>query len=94
MRIDCPYCGSRDAREFTVHGSGELARRPDPNAPDALEKFVAYLHDRDNQAGMVRELWFHGAGCHSWLVLTRDNRTHHIEKVEAVRTLSREAEAQ
>lgn len=89
MRIDCPYCGSRDAREFAVHGSAEAMHRPNPEAPDALAKFVAYLHDRDNSAGLVRELWYHGAGCHSWLVLTRDVRTHRIDSVEAARATGR-----
>lgn len=89
MRIDCPHCGSRDAREFTVHGNAALLHRPDPEAPGALADFVAYLHARDNPAGVVRELWFHGAGCHGWLVLTRDTRTHRIDAVEAARDLHR-----
>lgn len=93
MRIDCPHCGNRDAREFTVLGSAGLLHRPDPQASDVLARFVAYLHERDNPAGVVRELWYHGAGCQSWLVLTRDNRTHRIDKVEAARALSRGAQA-
>ncbi len=67
MRIDCPHCGERDAREFTYLGDANVAR-PDPQAPDALEQFTAYVYLRDNPAGPHRELWYHGAGCRpgSW----------------------------
>ena len=84
MRIDCPYCGSRDAREFTCLGDATVTR-PDPNEPDALENFTAYVYLRDNPAGRHREFWFHGGGCHSWLVVTRDTCTHEIFSVAAAR---------
>ena len=42
MRIDCPHCGERDAREFTYLGDATV-RRPDPQAPDALAQFTAYV---------------------------------------------------
>jgi heterotetrameric sarcosine oxidase delta subunit len=90
MRIPCPFCGDRDSREFTVLGDATLMARPDPSAPDALAKFTAYLHERDNPAGLHRELWYHGPGCQSWLVVTRDTRTHRIDKVEAARDVPRE----
>ena len=90
MRIDCPYCGSRDSREFTVLGDAAIMARPDPAASDALSRFAVYLHERDNPAGLHRELWYHGPGCQSWLVVTRDTRTHRIDKVEAARDVSRE----
>lgn len=82
MRIDCPYCGSRDSREFTILGDASPTRPPG-DAPDALGMFNSYLHERENVAGLHRELWFHGAGCHAWLIVTRDTRTHAVEKVEA-----------
>ena len=28
--------------------------------------------------GLLREYWYHGAGCHGWLVVERDTRTHRI----------------
>lgn len=90
MRIECPFCGSRDSREFSVMGDAKLAARPDPAAADALSRFVAYLHERDNPAGLHRELWFHGAGCHAWLIVTRDTRTHRIDKVELARDGARD----
>jgi len=42
MRIPCPHCGERDAREFVYLGDAN-ARRPDPQAPDALARFVERL---------------------------------------------------
>ena len=90
MRIACPYCGSRDVREFLYHGAADPVR-PDPAADDALARFTDYVYLRDNPAGVLRELWFHTAGCHSWLVVTRDTRTHAISEVEPARTRTRPA---
>jgi heterotetrameric sarcosine oxidase delta subunit len=84
MRIACPYCGERDVREFTYHGDATPVR-PDPAAPDALARFTEYVYLRDNPAGPLRELWYHAAGCQSWLIVTRDTRTHAITGVEAAR---------
>jgi len=84
MRIACPYCGSRDAREFVYQGAADPVR-PDPAAAAALAQFTDYVYSRDNPAGVLRELWFHAAGCHAWLVVTRDTRTHVISAVEAAR---------
>jgi sarcosine oxidase subunit delta len=84
MRIACPNCGSRDAREFVYHGAADPVR-PDPAAADALAQLTDYVYARENPAGPLRELWFHGAGCHAWLVVTRDTRTHAISSVEAAR---------
>ncbi len=77
MLIPCPYCGVRDAREFTYLGDATV-RRPDPAAPDAAEAFHAYVNLRDNPAGPHSEHWYHGAGCRRWLVVTRDTRTHAV----------------
>jgi sarcosine oxidase subunit delta len=81
MRIRCPYCGERDAQEFAYLGDATVAR-PDPQAPDAAEAFHAYVYLRDNPAGPHRELWYHAAGCHLWLAVTRDTTDHAVEKVE------------
>jgi sarcosine oxidase subunit delta len=77
MRIPCPFCGPRDSREFTYLGDA-VPGRPDPQAVDALDRFVDYVYSRDNPAGPHREFWYHGAGCQSWLVVTRDTRSHEI----------------
>lgn len=79
MRIPCPYCGSRDAAEFSYFGDATL-RRPEPTGEphaDAAAMFE-YVYLRDNPAGRHRDLWYHGAGCRSWLVVTRDTASHAI----------------
>ncbi|MCX5495278.1 sarcosine oxidase subunit delta [Kaistia dalseonensis] len=81
MRIPCPSCGERGHEEFAYLGDASLVR-PDPTAPDAEARFADYVYLRDNPAGALRELWYHAAGCHAWLVVTRDTRTHEISGVE------------
>ena len=60
--------------------------RPDEDepGPDAARTFYEYVYLRDNPAGPHRELWYHSAGCHGWLVVTRDTRTHAIGAVTQV----------
>ena len=82
MRIPCPHCGDRDVREFTYLGDASL-KRPNPNDPSAMERFIDYVYLRGNPAGMHREYWYHGSGCQSWLVVTRDTRTHAISGAES-----------
>lgn len=87
MRIPCPHCGSRDIREFTYLGDATV-QRPDPAAPDALERFVDYVYLRDNPAGPHRELWYHGSGCQAWLAVHRNTRTHDVLSVESCKSQS------
>jgi sarcosine oxidase subunit delta len=77
MRIPCPFCGVRDASEFSYLGDATL-KRPDPSAPNAERAFHDYVYLRDNPAGPHREFWHHVSGCRSWLIVTRDTRTHEI----------------
>ena len=77
MRIDCPYCGSRDAHEFAYLGDATLGR-PDPAAADAAPAFHDYVYLRDNPAGAHSELWYHASGCRRWLVVSRDTLTHAV----------------
>ena len=84
MRLRCPLCGEREHVEFTYLGDARLKARPDPAADDALAQFHDYVHLRDNPAGSHRELWFHEAGCRSWLVVTRNTLSHAIEAVARV----------
>jgi len=74
MRISCPYCGLRDAREFTYRGDAAPVRPDSDSAAD----FHDYVFLRDNPAGVMDELWQHTGGCRSWLVVTRDTRSHDI----------------
>ena len=69
-------------REFVYLGDAAL-KRPDPDKPDALEQFTAYVYQRDNTAGAHREFWYHAGGCHAWLVVTRNTLTHDILAVES-----------
>ena len=94
MRIDCPFCGERDASEFTYLGDARSVR-PDatPKTPpldnDSVEAkalrggFHEYVYLRDNVAGWMREYWYHGGGCRAWLTVERHTVTHDIRKVEA-----------
>jgi heterotetrameric sarcosine oxidase delta subunit len=77
MRIPCPCCGERDAREFTYFGDASVSR-PEASAIDTCARFYEYVYLRDNPAGLHRELWYHGSGCHAWLVVCRDTLTHEI----------------
>ena len=80
MRISCPYCGPRGNDEFTYLGDAAV-RRPDPASTDVARAFHDYVYLRDNPSGNHRELWYHGGGCRSWLVVTRNTRTHEISDV-------------
>ncbi|RMD88948.1 MAG: sarcosine oxidase subunit delta [Alphaproteobacteria bacterium] len=89
MIIVHPLLGPRDAAEFVYKGDACLIDRPDGLAADALDAFHTYLHLRDNPAGLHRELWYHEQGDRSWLVVTRDTRSHEIVKVELARDVAR-----
>ena len=82
MRITCPVCGDRDIREFTYKGAAVALDRPAPDADDA--DWDEYLHLRDNPAGETRDLWYHGAGCTAWLVVTRNTVTHEVLRAQLV----------
>ena len=73
MRLTCPCCGPRDAREFTYRGAA-LYERPDG---DWSEDWHAYIHLRDNPAGEHVELWYHGP-CGAWVEVTRNTATHEV----------------
>ena len=77
MRIPCPFCGEREASEFSYLGDAS-ATRPDPAAADADTRFFEAVYLRDNSAGPHDELWYHTSGCRSWLRVTRNTRTHEI----------------
>jgi sarcosine oxidase subunit delta len=47
-----------------------------------------YVYPRRNAAGLHREYWYHGAGCHAWLVVERDTNTHDVAKVTAARDVA------
>jgi sarcosine oxidase subunit delta len=84
MRIACPYCGERSLDEFVYSGDATV-KRPDFASPTAMADFTRYVYERTNTPGQHRELWYHAAGCHAWLVVTRNVSTHAISSVEVAR---------
>jgi methylglutamate dehydrogenase subunit B len=87
VRISCPYCGERGNEEFSYLGDATPVR-PDPAKSDAEKIFADYVYLRDNPRGPHRELWYHGVGCHAWLVVTRNTLTHEITNVEFARDVT------
>ena len=87
MRITCPHCGERSLDEFVYLGDASVSR-PDPNSPGAADAFYDYGYTRKNVAGPTEELWYHSTGCHAWLVVTRDTRTHDIANVRLARDVA------
>ena len=55
-------------------------KRPSPDASEDI--WNDYLHNRENPAGVTRDLWYHESGCNSWLVVTRNTVTHEVEAAE------------
>ena len=85
MRIPCPTCGDRDRREFYYVGDAQIINRPSPEESENI--WDDYLHNRDNPAGVIKDLWYHENGCNSWLVVTRNTTTHEVQHTELVTKL-------
>ena len=64
MRIACPYCGPRENGEFSYLGDAKPQR---PALAAGEEAMFDYVFLRDNVAGEMQELWYHGGGCRAWL---------------------------
>lgn len=86
MRVTCPHCGERDRREFTYQGDALALFRPEPDAGPAV--WDDYLHNRGNQPGRVRDLWYHDP-CGTWVVVERDTETHEVFGSEAAAEVAR-----
>jgi len=89
MRINCPFCGERDLREFYYVGDAVLLNRPAPDA--GADAWNEYLHLRENPAGRTRDVWQHEQGCSAWLVIERDTITHEIYSVSLAEKVKRNA---
>jgi sarcosine oxidase subunit delta len=82
MRIACPYCGDRDAEEFSIQGEAPGPRPLPTDYGEAdIAAFHAYVHLRANEFGATNEYWYHAAGCRRWLVVRRDTRDHAFIKI-------------
>lgn len=90
MIINHPLLGPRDAGEFYHLGDAVLIERPDGMADGAADAFYDYVYERDNPAGLYRELWYHEAGDRSWLVVTRNTLTHEITDVQLASDVARQ----
>ena len=80
MRLTCPHCGDRDRREFYYVGDAVALNRPAADADTS--EWDDYVHNRDNPAGVTRDLWYHESGCSAWIVVTRNTITHEVLKTE------------
>lgn len=73
--------------EYSYLGDATVTR-PRDGAAAPGEAWSDYVYMRDNPSGLHRELWYHAAGCHAWLVVTRDLRSHAIAAVELARDVA------
>jgi heterotetrameric sarcosine oxidase delta subunit len=76
LLIPCPYCGGRDESEFSY--GGPAIKYPDVERSVSIESWHRVLHLSDNSATVIREYWYHGAGCECWIEINRDLETHEI----------------
>ena len=83
MRLPCPYCGVRDALEFTWGGQANVVRPADPEACTDAE-WGAYLFIRRNPKGIHHERWCHTYGCGQWFYAWRDTVNHVVEQVSPI----------
>ena len=83
MRVNCPHCGERDRREFTILGDASVVRQT--GGENSSSAMFDYIYLRTNNAGVHREYWYHGAGCHAWLIVERNTVTHEILSVQGAR---------
>ena len=79
--IECPFCGSRDEREFEYGG---LAKTPRGEFPqDASDSdWLDYLLVADGQGEVADEYWWHVRGCGEWVRVRRNTSTHKLEPPE------------
>jgi heterotetrameric sarcosine oxidase delta subunit len=73
--LECPNCGPRNASEFRY--GGEVQVRPTPEQSDRT-RWAAYLYLRRNPLGVLREWWYHRAGCGRWFIAERHTKSHEI----------------
>lgn len=78
MLLPCPWCGPRNATEFRY--GGEAGQRPDP-ATTTPGQWRRYLYFHRNPLGVVRETWYHRAGCRRFLTVERHTGTNEVRAV-------------
>lgn len=75
LRIECPWCGTRNEDEFSYGGDATVARPADEASAD---DWYHYVYTRSNPAGKHREYWQHLNGCRGWIIVERNTQTHEI----------------
>lgn len=87
LRIECPYCGTRDHDEFSYFGDASKSYPALDLAMDATQHaaWVEAVYLRDNVRGVHAEFWQHTLGCRRWLVVRRHTVSHDIESVMPAR---------
>ena len=78
LLIPCPWCGVRDASEFSYGGEAHIARAQDPQALSDPE-WADYLFMRKNPRGSHLEQWHHTLGCRRWFNVERDTVSYKIK---------------
>lgn len=81
LLIPCPHCGPCAQTEFSYGGDATVKRPADANAV-SLDAWLDYVYLRENPCGSHQEWWYHSAGCHQWIEVTRDTRTHKFEQAK------------
>jgi heterotetrameric sarcosine oxidase delta subunit len=76
LLIPCPHCGERDEREF-VYG-GRAKKFPTLDNSTHTKTWHQIVHLRENPSSVLRELWYHAAGCECWIEISRHIKTHKI----------------
>ena len=82
MIIPCPYCGPRDASEFTYSGDATVIRPDETNT--TIDDWADYIYQRKNPAGDHQDYWHHVQGCRSLLKVKRNTVTHVVYSAEIV----------
>lgn len=79
IRIDCPFCGTRDHTEFSYEGDATVEY---PALDASQDDWFDAVFLRENPRGPHTEYWRHIYGCGSFLEVQRDTRTHEIHGVK------------
>ena len=79
----CPFCGTRDEREF--HFLAEAGKtRPDTMSEISDAEWAAYLHSQRNPKGASLEVWMH-VPCRELFLMERDTVTMDVLRTESLR---------
>jgi len=76
LQIPCAFCGLRDEIEFVCRG--EVAARPADPMTTSDQDWAAYLYERDNPRGWLREYWLHVHGCAQLTLVRRNSLTNEV----------------